>query len=191
MNTLESYNTEFIPGTEETCAKFTIDSTILPFVLHSITRPNQEYTLGFWIKGDADGNISINNRTIPVTTDWTRHVFTFVATAANLRFLFKTIGTYYIYRPKLEIGNAASDWTAHPSDVYPEDEFKLNITGSGAAFAKGDNIPVIVNEKGMVAQSIETGNLTIDRDSEHRHGDWVWRQRGNGNYGLQWKVVTE
>lgn len=128
---------------------------------------------------------------IPVTTAWTRHVFTYIATGRNLNFLFKDTGVYYIYRPKLEIGNTASDWTAHPSDDFVLNEFKLDLSPAGAAFTDGTNIPVTVNKNGMVAQSIETGNLTINRDSEHRHGDWVWKQRGNGNYGLQWKGVTE
>ena len=191
MNTLASHSTEFIPGTEETCAKFTIDDPATPFVLHAITRANQEYTLGLWIKADADGTVTVNDHAIPVTTDWTRHVLTYVATGINLRLFFDAAGTYYIYRPKLEIGNVASDWTPNPNDDNPDTEFKLNMTGSGALFTKGSNNPLTVTEEGISTTNTKTGNITIDRNGEHRHGDWVWRQRGNGNYGLQWKEATE
>lgn len=184
MNTLESHITEFIPGTEETCAKFTIDDSTIPFVLHSITKANQEYTLGLWIKGDANGSITVNDHTIPVTTDWTRHVLTYVATGANLNILFDIVGTYYIYRPKLEIGNAASDWSPNPNDAAESNEFKVNITNQGVAFMNGSDVPTRVDKDGLV-----TRDLTVE--GTYRHGDWAWEQRSTGNYGLVWKGVTE
>jgi hypothetical protein len=131
MNTLESYITDNPLGKSDTCAKFVIDDTSMPFVLHNITSANQEYTMSFWVKADAEGILNVSNATIDVTTEWTKRYVTFYAYDVNMGFLFSTVGTYYIYHPKLEVGNKATDWTPAPEDVD----------------AKIDDVETIVSQK--------------------------------------------
>lgn len=117
MNTLESYTIDNPVGVSDTCSKFVIDDTTLPFVLHNITNVGQRYMLQFWIKADAESRLNILNNVIPVTSEWTKHEIVFNATSIDLKFLFTTAGTYYIYHPKLEIGNTPTDWTPAPEDI--------------------------------------------------------------------------
>lgn len=302
MNTLESHNTQVMSEVEEVCAKFVIDTTDVPFVLHNITQVGQEYALSLWIKADTSGSVIINGVPINVTTAWARHIFTFTATDVNVNFIFTTLGNYYIYHPKLEIGNKATDWTPNPDDMASNEDVSeavnnakddigkrleqvsliiddinnqistlvsgengetqlvqtdtgwtfniksvndavqkiredlgdlTNITGSTSnavddlkksvtkldetaayvriveyetepcielgkesndyrvlitntriMFMKGNDNPTYIDTTGLV-----TENITIN--SELRQGgNWLWKKRASGNYGLQWKAVT-
>ena len=58
-------------------------------------------------------------------------------------------------------------------------EFKLLITNTRIMFMKGANVPTYIDTTGLV-----TENITIN--GELHHCNWVWKQRSNGNYGLQW-----
>lgn len=117
MNTLESCIIESPATLEEECAKFIIDEVLSPFVLHTITTENEEYTLSLWVKSDAEGDIYIRGKNIHTTTDWVYHVFSFTAVDSNLRFYFNVAGTYYIYHPQLELGNTATAYKPAPEDT--------------------------------------------------------------------------
>lgn len=60
-----------------------------------------------------------------------------------------------------------------------DSNFKLMITNTRIMFMEGNNTPTYINTNGLV-----TENLTVN--GEIHHGNWVWKQRSNGNYGLQW-----
>lgn len=60
---------------------------------------------------------------------------------------------------------------------------KQVITNIKTMFMDGDNVGTEINTDGL-----ETENVTVR--SELRQGNWVWAQRGNGNYGLIWKEAT-
>lgn len=79
------------------------------------------------------------------------------------------IGTYES-EPCIELGKSGS-------------EFRLMITNTRIMFMKGDDIPTYIDTTGLVTQ-----NITIEH--ELRQGEWIWKRRANGNYGLQWKEVT-
>lgn len=117
MNTLDSIIIESPFEEAEECSLFTIDDVDTPFTLHDITMIDQIYVLGFWIKGDAESHITVGNMLVPVTTEWVRHVLKFVATEHDIPIAFMSNGTYYIYHPKLEIGNVDTDWTEAPEDA--------------------------------------------------------------------------
>lgn len=74
-------------------------------------------------------------------------------------------------RPAIELAEGDSD-------------FKQVITNVKTVFMNGSTEGTEINTDG-----VETDNLTV-RD-ELRHGNWVWAQRANGNYGLRWRGVTE
>ena len=69
--------------------------------------------------------------------------------------------------PCIELGEGDSD-------------FKLKITNTRIMFMDGNNVPTYIDTSGLV-----TENITIS--GELRQGNWVWKQRSNGNYGLQRK----
>lgn len=74
-------------------------------------------------------------------------------------------------RPSVELAEGDSD-------------FKQVITNTETMFMDGNVIKTRVDTDG-----IETDNVKIN--GELRHGDWVWSQRSNGNYGLIWKEAVE
>ena len=124
MNTLEAYSIESPSGKLEECAKFVIDDIQSVFVLSNIASIGQEYTFSLWTKSDSEGNITIYGTTIPVTNEWSKHILTFIALEKDVSICFDTASTYFIYNPKLEIGNTATDWTPAPEDI----DDKLNAT---------------------------------------------------------------
>lgn len=73
----------------------------------------------------------------------------------------------YEDQPCIELGEGDSD-------------FKLRITNTRIMFMDGGNIPTYIDTSGLV-----TENITIS--GELRQGNWIWKQRSNGNYGLQRK----
>lgn len=117
MNTLEAYITENPQYIQDTCAKFTIDTTAMPFVLNDITAVNEQYTFSFWIKSDKAGGIQVYGEDFVSATAWQKHSIVFTASNTKFSIYFTSIGTYYVYHPKLEFGNMATDWTPSPEDL--------------------------------------------------------------------------
>lgn len=120
MNTLESALITSPTGTEEECALFKIDTVSNPFVFSNITTTGEQYTLAIWVKSTSAKNLVAAGKTIAVTTDWKKHIVTFVADAADMLFQFRNTGDYYIYHAKLELGNISTDWTPAPEDSGDE-----------------------------------------------------------------------
>lgn len=120
MNTLESALITSPTGTEEECALFKIDTVSNPFVFSNITTAGEQYTLTIWVKSTASKNLVAAGTTVAVTTEWKKHIVTFVADSANMLFQFQNTGNYYIYHAKLELGNISTDWTPAPEDSGDE-----------------------------------------------------------------------
>lgn len=120
MNTLESTITTSPTGTEEECALFKIDTASTFFVFSNITTVGEQYTLTIWVKSTASKNLVAAGTTVAVTTEWKKHIVTFVADSANMLFRFQNTGSYYIYHAKLELGNISTDWTPAPEDSGDE-----------------------------------------------------------------------
>lgn len=117
MNTLESCIIINPFGKEEECAKFIIDDIAYKFTLSSILNVAKQYTLSFWVKSESDGSVLAAGDKYNTSTNWTQCIRSFTADSSNLDIRFRTIGTYYIYHPQLEIGNKSTDWTAAPEDT--------------------------------------------------------------------------
>lgn len=122
MNIVNSYFTINPFGKSDECALFTIDDVSLPFTLSDISDINQEYTLSFWAKSESAGSITIGSESFHTSDEWVRYVATFKATYTSIKMFFGTEGSYFVYRPKLEIGNIATDWTPAPEDLETEVE---------------------------------------------------------------------
>ena len=116
MNTIDAYTRDSPANKVEECARLVVLDTQKRFVLSRIMTPGQKYTFSFWITTDADSTISVLGSTFEVYTDWRKYQLTFKAASENLQLSFDPAGTFYIYHPKLEIGNQATDWTLAPED---------------------------------------------------------------------------
>lgn len=127
MNTLESCFIVSPKNNNDECAKFVIDDTGSPFILSEIMQVGNRYTLSLWIKSEANSNIKTCDKTFSSTTTWQKHSVVFISTSKDLTIEFLNPGTYYIYHPKLEIGNMATDWSPAPEDV--EDKFISTLDG--------------------------------------------------------------
>lgn len=128
LNTLESYIGPSPDSTEGVCAKFVIDDTAVPFILSNITKVGGQYTFSFWLRSDVAGSLMACGETYSATTEWVKHKTTFTAISKELSIVFGTVGAYYIYHPKLEIGNMATDWTPAPEDMATGED--LNATNN-------------------------------------------------------------
>lgn len=117
MNTIESISVVSPNNKSENCAKFVIDTTTVAFRLSNITTSNTEYTLSLWTKSDSSGAVTILNNSISTTSSWQKKIITFTASDTDITFLFTQTGNYYIYHPKLEKGNKATDWSPNPNDI--------------------------------------------------------------------------
>lgn len=116
MNTL---NPCPIVGPENTlteCAQFIIDDTESPFILSEIMTVGKRYALSLWIKSEANGTVRVAESVLASSADWQKYSVILTAADKNLSIEFLTAGTYYVYHPKLEIGNMVTDWSPAPED---------------------------------------------------------------------------
>lgn len=157
MNTLESCTITSPYSKEEECGKFIVDELSIGFILKDIMTIGLDYTLRFWIRSEEVGSISVANKTIDTSSEWACITSTFAATSETLLFSFLTVGTYYIYHPKLELGDVATDWTPAPGDVDDQiaesieaiDEFhnsSVDITNNGIAMKTTGSIRAVVDD---------------------------------------------
>ena len=117
MNALVKYTTESPYGKSDECAKLSIFDTAEWFILADTTTVGIVYTFSAWIKSDADGSFTVGESYIRTTPKWARYKATFTADDVDLKLIFSTPGTYYLYNTQLEIGNIASDWSPSPEDL--------------------------------------------------------------------------
>lgn len=127
MNVLEICTIESPYGKSDECAKLSIYDVAEWFVLSDIMSTGTVYTFNAWIRSDDIGNVTIGESYFTTATGWTRCKATFMADDANLKLIFSTPGTYYVYHPQLEIGTVATDWTPAPEDQSEEMEVRFSV----------------------------------------------------------------
>lgn len=169
MNTLESYSITNPKNVTDECAKFVIDDTGSPFILSEIMQIGTRYTFSFWIKSEADSSIRTAGSTFTSTTEWQKHSIVFTATSKDLAISFLTTGMYYIYHPKLELGNMVTDWSPAPEDTTDDiisatDDVRSDMAEQNAATLDSCNEMVDsalddyvhVSEYGSFKETVET-----------------------------------
>lgn len=117
MNIRETATIRSSNGIDEKCAKFIIDDVEKPFVLKFTTDTNEKYVFSAWVMSDADSTITVENKKVPVTTEWKRQKVGYTASGSALKIYFNKKGTYYFYKSQLEIGDVATDWSPSPEDI--------------------------------------------------------------------------
>lgn len=160
MNSLESYRIMSPYDKEDECARFSIDDTTCPFVLHDVTIAYQQYTYSMWLKADTDASVTVCGSTFPATTEWKKYSVTFTAASKHVRVLFNNTGVYYIYRPQLEIGEIASDWIRAPEDV-DSDISDASEAASNAQTTADDNTNRINSAESQITQLADSISMLI------------------------------
>lgn len=117
MNTLQSCRIANPENITAECSQFEIDDTTVPFTLSKIMTVGNEYTFSFWIKSQEDGSVQVCGETYSTLDTWQKYFVVFTATNTDLAINFLKVGTYFVYHPKLEVGNMVTDWTPAPEDM--------------------------------------------------------------------------
>lgn len=177
MNTLEMCNILSPSAIEEECAKFTIEEVLSPFVLHNITTVGDKYTMGLWIKSESEGSIVVRGTTIPTTTEWVRHVVSFIANKTDLSIFFNTNDVYYIYHPKLEAGSKDTDWTEAPEDVEDRITYARETADAASILAASNT-----NRIGNAETALQMLNNTIAMLVTDENGASLMTQTADGGW---------
>lgn len=177
MNTLESCIILSPSSIEEECAKFIIEETLSPFVLHNITTAGEQYTLSLWVKSDNGGSIVSRGKTMPTTNEWAKYTVTFTTNDTDVSIFFNTIDTYYIYHPQLETGSKATDWTEAPEDLIERVE-KAQDTANEADTTSKDNANRLNNAESIIKQIEESISMLVT----DTNGTSLMTQTAEGNW---------
>lgn len=169
MNTRETYSIENPLGNTDICAKFVIDDVSMPFILNDITRVNDGYTISFWVKSEESGSLRIYDKIFATTAEWQKYSTVFVANNTKLNIYFENTGAYYIYHPKLEIGNKATDWTPAPEDL------ETRVTNAETSIESNSDAIELRATKTEVTDVVKQFNDNIDEalDDFVNDGDYA------------------
>lgn len=166
MNNVESIALNSPYGKTEECAKFAIDTPSSPYTLSGIATIGETYTLSFWAMADAPGSISSCDSVFQVAEEWSKHHVTFVSDIEDVYIGFDTVGTYYIYHPKLEIGNKATDWTPSPDDTESmiqqlADNIRMLVTDGDGVSQMNQTVDGWTFNIGALVDAVSTNSDTV------------------------------
>lgn len=166
MNVLESYTIDSPYGKSDECAKLDIYDTAEWFVLSDITTVDLTYTFSAWIKSDANGSLTVGETYILTTTEWVKYNALFTADDIDLKIIFSTPGTYYIYHPQLELGNKATDWSPAPEDLDPSDTIAATNDRLQIIYETVSDLVIESNEIKATVSSTETAINAVSNEVE-------------------------
>ena len=133
-NVLESYTGEIL-GTDDECAKFSIEDAADHFILYGVKKIGEQYTFNCYAKAETPGSVTVDGSKFQVSDNWSRLEMTYVAENTALTIAFGNTGNFYIYHPQLEVGNMPTDYSPAPEDL--EDYVLQSET------ALGQNIEIV------------------------------------------------
>lgn len=126
---------------------------------------DRSYVLSLWIKSESSKKIAIATGTKVVqsqnvTNEWNRVAIKFISDGTSLSFSLES-GTYYVYKIKLEEGDAVTDWTPAPDDLVEKAKIVSEINQSPESISiKAEKISlegiVTANEKFKI---LEDGSM--------------------------------
>lgn len=166
MNVLELYTTESPYGKEDECAKLSIFDTAEWFILSDTTTVGLVYTFSAWIKSDADGSFTVGESYIKTSAKWTKYKATFTADDIDLKLIFSTPGTYYLYNTQLELGKIASDWTPAPEDADEDIDAARSTANDASNSANEANARLATAESTIELLSDRISMLVVGENGE-------------------------
>lgn len=128
-------------------------------------KSNTEYTLSFWAKASESTSIQTNvagaqNVTNHgLTTSWQKFVKTYTTTSTGSLTFWPNVAdvTIYLTNVKLELGNAATDWSPSPKDI------ETRMTSAETKITQNsDNITSIASRTSVNETAISTLEQTAD-----------------------------
>lgn len=158
MNALKTITITSPTGKEDKCAELIIDDVNIPFIFRDVTVYGNPYVLSAWVKSDAVAGIDVQNKTIEMTSSWSKISAKFIADGDNLAVYFTKPGTYYFYNTQLEAGNMATEWTPNPEDI--DEEFTSLETWKTEASQKITKDGIIGTVGSYYATGADVTNLT-------------------------------
>lgn len=174
MNSVSSYQVAGPYGKTEQCAQLTIDTPSMPFRLSNVMTIGDEFTFSCWIKSDTPAKVSVIDKNIETGSEWIRHEMTFVSESEHLTLMFDTSTTYYIYNPKLEVGNVVTDWSPAPED-------QANQKDVNDIKTKAESVENEVNDTKVKLQMLEDSIKSLVRGAD---GASLVEQNEDGLYFL-------
>lgn len=100
----------------------------------------------------------------------------------------KTAIASYIHVGEQEDGKPYIELGTVDDDLSSDTNLKLRITNTEMYFMNGSMVLTTITNQQMLVEYI-----TINQEmqiGDHEDGNWVWKQRTNGNLGLAWKGAT-
>lgn len=164
-------------GKVEECAKITTGGSGEQFTFSDVAVAGLGYTLSFWVKSDATGNLNLLGETISTTTNWYRFVHTYTAVSNNITIDFGTTGTYYIYHLQLERGSKDTDWAPSPEDIIQK-AIDADVKASAAQDA-ADEGKLLADEARALIKQIQDSISTLVRNG---NDESLMLNTGNGWY---------
>lgn len=166
MNTLVTCSIPNPQNKIDECAGFIIDDLTDKFVLSDVLVPGQKYMLSFWVRSETDGNLVFRFQNYPTSTAWQKYVIPFTPTEEYILLKFSVAGTYYIYHPKLEVGDKATDWSPAPEDVDSGIDAAQSTADSANESATTANARVTTAESLIQQLSNCISMLVVDANGE-------------------------
>lgn len=98
------------------------------------------------------------------------------------------LGGYVVINENFEVKNEDGTSETVPAIILGASgsDFKVVITNKQIAFYEGSTVPAYISGQTLIAQRIEV-KVELAQTAPDNSGQFVWKIRANGNYGLSWK----
>lgn len=160
---------------EEECSNFLVENIDDSFLLTDLMSVDTEYTFTCWVKSDAAGSITFDKKTFDTTSIWTKQIIIFTSTGTDFSIRFGKTGSYYIYHPKLELGNIPSDWTPNPEDIESDVDDAKNTASDALNKSESNDERLTISESTIKQLSDSISMLVTDEN-----GSSMMTQTSNG-----------
>lgn len=168
------------------CITFSIDNINNPFIISNTLTIDKKYTISFWVKTDdtvlndiilnviqeqTSDSESVTVTSINANHEWAKVETTFIAVSDTLKLKFSSSSILYLYEPKIELGNKATDWTPAPEDI--EDNIRDTSDNLNDAVIKTitDYVSSIRTDADYISASVEELKNTVTNDINKLNSD--------------------
>lgn len=98
------------------------------------------------------------------------------------------LGGYVVINENFEVKSDDGTVEKVPAIILgaSDSDFKVIITNKQIAFYEGSTVPAYISGQTLIAQRIEI-KVELAQTAPDSSGQFIWKIRANGNYGLSWK----
>lgn len=177
----EVYHGTFSDGTEMYCAQ--VDS-----IYYKVTHNPETCTFNI---GDLQNTINSTNSNVSNLSNRMDGMDGTVTQMLKTVTDLALIGGYIVIDEDMEVQNDDGTTDTVPAIILGESDsdFKVIITNKQIAFCEGNTIPAYISGQTLIAQKIEV-KVELAQTAPDNSGQFIWKVRANGNYGLTWKEAS-